>query len=180
MAERQQNEERYQPRHCMTCPSAISIPNAPSNPQPSDYAKQSLPIPPSSTPTPPKNQRKRLKPTEPLTGEYPLKSPSLFNRWCVRPKVIHGQHHVSAQVSIGLRQLKKPLDQAASPGALVMVWLSPAACCALASQPSRSACISDLTSERGGWAVAFVLAGAGWAAGAVVVMAAWKESGLFR
>lgn len=57
---------------------------------------------------------------------------------------MHGQQHVMAQVSMGLKQSKRELDHGAVPVGFVMPEGSLAVLEARATQPSRSDCISDL------------------------------------
>ena len=82
--------------------------------------------------------------TEKLMGDQPETSPWFSSLWWVLPKVMQGQQQVMQHVSAGLKQLKKPFDHCASPGALVMTVWSLAATLNFSIQPSMSFCMSDL------------------------------------
>ena len=88
-------------------------------------------------------QRKK-RPTEALTTLYPANLASLCKRWCVLPNVMHGQQHVMAHVSIGVKHSKNELDQEAEPVGWVMPEGSLETWEARATQLSMSDCIADL------------------------------------
>lgn len=93
--------------------------------------------------------------TEALTGLYPANRASLFNRWCVFPKVMQGQQQVMAHRSMGWKQEKKPVAHSVEPVGFVMAEGSFMVFCALATQWSTSCCMADF------W-VGAVMIGVGW------------------